>query len=304
VGTPSQGSQYKFYVEPGNAPHTFDTSSERYAIISSTLKKRGKYLDNNEMRGTRSHAKERIRAGTYDVLGDVVMDPSPSDLDLWFPRAMGAAESTDTFALGESLASFAFGVLQVRDFKRHEYTDCKVSKMVLESAEGGHGFLRMTLSIIGKTEVADTTEPSVALSTASNTAPYTHYNCSGGVTLNSAVRDTKSIRITIDNHIEASFNNSVTADELKETDRTIMLEYVGPWTADEINLYDHAEAGFAGSVVYTNGAMSTTFTFANLKAPAETPDVTGKGEISLPQTYIAYKSGSTEPLIITHDSAA
>jgi len=304
MGVPSQGSQVKLYVEPGAAPHTFDTSSERYAVISCTVKKTGSYLDNNEMRGTRSHAKERIRAGTYTVAGDLVMDLSPADLDLWLPRIMGAAESMDSFAFGESLASFAFGLLVVRDFKTHEYTDCKVTKAVCESSEGGHGFLRWTLSIIGKTEATGTSEPSVALPTDAHDAPYTHYDCAAAVTLDGTARDTKSLRITIDNHCEAYFNNSQTADEIKETDRTVMFEWTGPYTADEFGLYDHAAAGITGAVVYTNGGMSTTFTFANLKAPAVSPDVSGKGEIPLSLSFIAYKSGSTECLVITSDSVA
>lgn len=304
MGVPSQGSQATIYIEPGAAAHTFDSNSERYPFVSCSLKKTASYIDNNEIRGTRSHAKERIRAGTYSVAGQLVWHPSPADLDLWLPRIMGATESTDTFAFGESLANFAFGALVVRDFKTHEYTDCKVSKAVFESAEGGDGLLKLTLDIVGKTEVTGTSAPSVALGTASNHAPYTHFDCASGVSLGGSARDTKSLRITIDNFIESYFNNTQTADELKETDRLVQLEWSGPYTSDEFALYDHAAAGIAGAVTYTNGNMSTIFTFGNLKAPSVSPDVAGKGEITMPLTFTAFKSGSTEVLVVTHDSTA
>ena len=305
MGVPSQGSQCTMYVEPGASPHTFDASSERYSFISCSLKKTGSYIDNNEHRGTRSHSKERIRAGTYSVAGDIVLHPGPAELDRWLERILGTAESTDSFAFAESLASFPFGVLVVRDFKTHEYKDCKVSRAVFESSDSGDGLLKLTLSIIGKSETTGTSAPSVAHPTASNYVPYCHYDCAGAVTLGGTVRDTKSIRITIDNHCEAYFNNSQTADEIKETDRTVTVDWTGPYTADEFDFYDHAVAGLStNTVVYTQAAMALTFNFANLKAPTVSPDVSGKSEITSSYSFVAYKSSTTENLVVTNDSTA
>ena len=84
--TAEQGALSALYVEPGAAPHTFDGSSERYEFLNSTLRLEANHIDNDAIRGTRSHAEETIREGTEQVSGSIVLNPSPADLDLWQPN--------------------------------------------------------------------------------------------------------------------------------------------------------------------------------------------------------------------------
>ncbi len=62
--------------------------------------------------------------------------------------------------------------------------------------------------------------------------------------------------------------------------------------------------GTSGTVTMTNGNMSTLFSFANLRAPQESPITPGKTELELHVNMIAYTSGSTREIILTHDSTA
>lgn len=298
MGTPSQGAQSRLYVEPGSSPHTFDSSSETYEFLSENLILQEEHIDNDGIRGTRSHQSERVRGGLKRVQGTIRINPSPADLDLWFPRILGAAESTDSFALAETLP--AFGVIVDRVAETFEYEDCYVNRATFRSSEGG--LLELELDIIGADEVVGTNAPSVAISTASNNVPYTHTDLV--LTLAASARDVKNLEITIDNQLEQSFNNSRTATGITPRNRIVSVRCTNPFTSDETALYAQAVAGAAGTAVYTNGGMSTTFTFGRLQVPARSPSVTGKNEIPLVLDMVARMVTTTRELVVTHDSTA
>lgn len=279
---------------------SFDTSSEPYPFISESLKIEATHIADETIRGTRSVSKEMMREGTETVTGTVLLNPSPADLDLLLPRILGAAESMDSFALAETLPTF--GVMIDRVAQVFTYASCYVNRATFRSQSGG--FLELELDVIGTSESvgAAGSFPALTLGVAANNAFYTHEDAV--VTLVSSARDTGSVEIVIDNHLLAKFNNSQTATDITPQSRTITLKTTHPYTAGETDLYGQALAGAAGSVVYTNGGMSTTFTFANLKVPDRSPVVGGKNEIPLELEMMAYKSGSTENLIVTHDSVA
>lgn len=294
----SQGAQAKLCVEPLAAPHTFDTSSEPYEFISESIQKTGTNLDTEGIRGTRSHSKERTRRGTHEVGGSITINPSPADLDLWLPRILGAAESADSFALAETLP--VFGVLVDRVAQTFEYTDCKVNRAVFRSSAGG--LLELELDIMAKTEATGTSYPVLTLGTAANNAPYVMSD--GVFTFVSAARKTMDIEIEIDNQLSRRFTNSVTATDITPQDRVVTIRCTNPFTSDETSLYGQAQGGVTATAVYTNGGMSTTFTFAVVQFPDLSPTVGGKTEIPLVLEGIARMSGATKELVVTHDSAA
>jgi hypothetical protein len=293
----SQGAQARLCMEPGAAPHTFDASSEPYEFVSESVQKKGKILDTAGIRGTRSHHVARTRPGTYEVGGSITLHPSPADLDLLLPRILGAAESADTFNLAETLP--AFGILIDRVAETFEYTDCKVGKATFKGSAGG--LVELTLEILGAAEITGTAFPSLTLATSAAAAPYVFSD--GVLTLLSAARKLMDFELVIDNGLNARFTNSQSATSITPQDRTITLKTTNPFTADEADLYDQANEGAAGTLVLTNGAMSTTFTFAALQVPAMSPVVGGKQEIPLVLEMTARMSGSTRELVVTHDSA-
>ena len=132
----AQGAMSRLYVEPGAAPHTFDSSSESYEFLYETLQKHGRIVGGSAIRGTRSSASERTRAGAYQVGGRIAMNVDAASLDLWLPRILGGTESADSFPLAESLP--AFGVLpeqrrqRERERKNDQKDDC-VAHFLLSS---------------------------------------------------------------------------------------------------------------------------------------------------------------------------
>lgn len=300
----AQGSRSALYVEPGSAPHTFDSSSERYEFLYETLQKHPRIVGGNGIRGTRDQSVERTRFGSYPVGGRIAMNVSPADLDLWLPRILGAAENNDVFDIAESLPSF--GVLVDRVTGTFEYTDCVVSRALFRGEAGpGDGdpdLLQMVLEIVAKDEVTGTSAPAVSLSTAANTATYVHSDAV--FTFAAAAREVKRWSLLIDNHIQPRWVNSLTATALCPHDRSVVLNAVLPYDSGTSNLYGQALAGAAGSIQLTNGNLKTTFTFGTLQAPIKSPFVRGKTEIDMEAVFIARRSGSTPSISVNNDSNA
>ena len=299
----AQGAMGRLYVEPGSAPHTFDGSSETYEFLYESLQRRSRIVGGQGIRGTREESQESTRFGAYTVGGRIAMHVNPLALDLWLPRILGANESTDTFALAESLPSF--GVLVDRVTQTFQYTDCVVNRALFRAqagpSDGDPELVEMVLEIIGKTEVEDTAAPNVSIATTA-TSTQNYVLADGVFTFAAAAREVKQFTIMIDNHIQPRWVNSLTATALCPSRRTIAVQAVLPFDSDTDDLYAQARAGSAGSVAFTNGSVSTTFTFGTLQVPAESPIIRGKQEIDLILNMIARKTGSTASLTVTNDS--
>lgn len=282
------------HLSLGAVGTTVASFSEAYEFISENVQKRGTIIETGGIRGTRSHPKERTVPGEYTVGGQIVFDATPSMLDLLLPRILGAAESSDTFALDDALP--AFDVLIDRVAKRFTYGDCKVNRATFSGAPGQP--LRLALDIIGKTEtVASTSFPTI---TAPTDTPYAFHQLVG--TLVSSARIIKNIEIVIDNALEARTSNSQSVTSIMPTDRTITVRLTTPYTSSETDLYGQTLLGSAGTLVWTNGNTSTTFTFATLQVADQSPVISGKAEIDLVTEGVARMSSTTRELVVTHDS--
>lgn len=270
--------------------------TEAMEIVSESVKKTGTILDTNGIRGTRSHASERTAAGTYSVAGQITLHPTPAVLDLLLPRILGANESTDTFALADTLPEF--DILIDRVAKRFVYGGCKVNKATFTGSSGG--LLQLVLDIVGKTEtVSDTAFPSI---TAPTDPPYTFHM--GALTLVSSSRSFFDFETAIDNVLATRFANSQTATDISPTDRIVTFKATTPFTSSEVDLYNQALLGSAASLVFTNGNRSLTFTYGKLQFPDNSPVVPGKGEIPLTLDGIARMTGTTRELVVTNDPTA
>jgi hypothetical protein len=273
--------------------------TEEYDIISCSIAKRGSVVESLGFRGTRSHIKESVNLGTYTVGGTIVMEPRPDDLDNLLPRMLGGTESVDVFPLAEALPDFFVVIDKVADV--FGYNNCKVARWTMRSSPGQN--LQLTLEVEGKTESLPASFPDIAAS-LSVLQPYIHHQAV--LTLDSTTRDVSNLEIACDNGLLTDqFRNSETRQHLTASDRIITLTCDNPFTADELDLNDIAVAGFAGSVVYTNGDRSLDLTFANLKAPARGPGIPGRTqEIPLRLELQAFQSGATKELVITNDPVA
>lgn len=303
----SQGALSSFYVEPLASPHTFDSSSERYEFWRAGLRKEGTIIDSDGIRGTRSAAKENIRLGPYQVGGPMTMNFSAGMLDLWLPRILGAAESTNTFAVAETLP--VFGCLIGYDSNETvEFKDCMVNQALFHAVAAGPDdeprLADLTLDIWGLS-TADgnsTALPSVAVPTAANFSPFIFSDVV--MTVLSAAREVKEWWILVDNHLHRRWVNSLTAARMCPRKRTVMLRARVPYDSNNLDLYDQAIAGAAGTFALTNtGTNSCSFAFANLVAPSEGAVIPGKTELDLTMQFIARSSTTTKEIIVTNVSS-
>lgn len=301
----SQGAQAKLCFEPGSSPHTFDTSSEPYQFDSESMTGRQTILNDQGITGSRSEHSARTRFGERSALGQIIFCPSPNDLNLLLPRILGANESTDVFALAETLP--AFGVMIDKVAKVWSFSDCKINKATFSGTAGQK--IRLTLDIIGfDYSIGNAgTFPVLTLAVAAADQPYTMSDAV--FTLAGSARATKSFELVIDNMLEGRRSNSLAITSLTPQARKISLKTVHPYTADETNLVEQALAGAAGTIVLTpiGGGMSgvtTTFTFGTLQCPTESPVVPGKQAIDLTLNMEARMTGSTRELVVTHDPVA
>jgi hypothetical protein len=293
----------RFYVEPDAAPHTFDVNSESYEFLYESVQKRQRIVGGQGIRGTREESQESTRLGAYTVGGRIAMNVNPLMLDLWLPRILGTAENADSFALAESLPSF--GLLFNRVTQTFQYTDCVVSRAMFRAkagpSDGEEEKVELVLEVVGKTETTGTSAPAVSIATTATSTQ--DYLISDGVfTFASSAREVKEFVILIDNHIQPRWVNSLTATALCPRGRTIAVQARLPYDSGTSNLYGQARAGAAGTIVFTNSTVSTTFTFGTLQSPDESPIVRGKTEIDLILNLIARKTGSTASLAVSSDS--
>lgn len=294
MATPAMGHQAQLAMKTALP---FDTSAEAYEFTRESLVKRQTHVETGGIRGTRSHISENVSLGPYKVGGQIVMHPTPIQLANLLPRMLGASASGDTFALAETVP--AFQVQIDRKTKVFTYTDCKVNRALFRSSAGNP--LELTLDIEGLTESVGSAGSFPAL-TLSTQQPYMHHQAA--ITLVGATREVDGIEITIDNGLLVDrFNNSITRTALPEGDRVIRFSCDCPYSADEVALYNQAVGGSAGSVVWTNGGFSLTFSFARLQVPDQSPHVPGRSkEIPLRLEMVARMNGSTRELIVTNDA--
>lgn len=304
MGTPYANVLGQFAVDDSvaTAITDFDANSKQYEFISESVRMVQAHVDSIGVRGTRSRVKDHVRIGQEMVGGSVSMMMTPVELDAWLPRILGTAESADSFVVAETVPDFS--MLFERGASRCWYPGCKLARAVFTGGPGQ--LIGCTLDILGKTETIDTsTVWPVSIPAIDTGQPYVFSDLTFALGADTSADDCLGFTLTIDNALERRFPNSVTATEIFATDRIVTLDMVLPYTADEKDLVDQAVAGGTGTMTWTNGGQSTLFTFANLKAPNETPITPGRaGERTCTLRMMAYMSSSTRELVVTHDSTA
>ncbi len=286
----SMGSQARLSMAaPGTAIAAY---TESYEFVGENLAKQLTILETAGIRGTRSHPAERTRDGTYAVRGTIRFHCSKGLLDLLLPRILGGGASP-TYTLAETLPGF--DVLIERVASRFVYGTCKVNRAVFHARASG--LLELALDLVGETETVSATPfPAIVPPTD---APYLWQDCA--VTLNAASRVVTEFELVVDNHVQARFSNSQTASDLFPTDRTIRLNCTVPFTGDDTDLYGANTGGAAaGTLAFTSGAHSLTFSLPQVQFPDNSPVVAGKGEIFLRLDGTAKRVGSNAELVVTN----
>ena len=260
---------------------TFDGTSPRFEVVSSSVRKRREILGGMGVLGTRSPLEARSRQGVYHVEGTLAFDINPLMFDWFLPYILGTAEATDTFAVADALPGFdmmhdAFG----SGTSAMKFVELYVNRFTLRGS--ATGLLRATLDVIGKTVATGQTFAGAALGTTATTAaPYVFFDTASGVTINATVQEIEEFELTIDNALEVKFRNAATASTIRATDRIVTLSATIPLTTTTLSTHFGDKAAADCTIVITNGTVVTTFTLNNFKVADEGPEMNGKGEVPL-----------------------
>lgn len=279
-----------------------DTSSKALEFLTCDFGESEEIVFSEGIRGTRSRRGERNHTGLRQVGGAASMNPSPDELDTLFPFILGANESTDTFALADTLPDLWACVDKVA--RVETFNSGKIASAIFEGSTGQKVLLTLNALFKSMTIGSAGSYPAISID-ARNCYMFHH----GVLTLGGTAYDFNSFRLTIDNAITPEFNNSITATDLTPGDRMVLLEIPElPFTTTELALLTAsrgATAGIGGSLVFTNGGVSTTFTFNDLWTPSVTVPVRGRNQrLKLSRQFRAHMTGSTRELVVTHDSVA
>lgn len=286
--TPAQGSQSELAME---VALPFDVSSEPFEFVSSTLKMRQSHVRSEGVRGTRQRRKERIRIGQEAVSGNIIMNPSVTELDLLWSRILGGTTAGGITDIAETLPEF--WVCRDDVSKVHTFNSCRVARATFSGTQGQP--IQLTLDIEGEDETIGNagTFPALTLDT-DNFFIFSDLT----LTLQSTARKFRQFTLTIDNMLDVNrYNNSTTRTEIATQDLEVTLSVDAPYTVDNIDLEDQAVAGAAGILVLTDAVTTYTFNFANVKSESEGPDGSGRSEIFLPLNSMTCYSDATSSAV-------
>jgi hypothetical protein len=298
----NQGALKKLAMKEGSGALDWASGATGFPFFSESLKRLETIEVPDVITGSREENSERARYGPNFFGGWLVLACNPADWATIMPWILGSDAVGTTFARADTLQTF--GVLVDKGEIVLELQDCVVNQCIIEGSQGGPGranWLRCALQIYGKGDSTGTAYPALSLAVTGGYVPFVFEDCV--FTLGGSARKPKAFKLHLHNHVQMRYVNSVNPSTLCPSRRTINLFVGTPFDSEHVDLYDQALAGAAGSLAITNGAVSTTFNFATLQVPAETPEIPGKVEIDLPLKMTARKVGSTPSLSVTIDSS-
>ena len=281
--TPAQGALAKMAMDP----NAISASSQGFEFVSCTLARQDTHVYSQGIRGTRSRDKSRARIARRAVSGQIVLEPTPTEIDFLLPYILGGTTSMGATDVADSLPSLVIGVDKVT--KVYTYTGCRVGRAVFSGQAGQAVQLTLDIEATDETEAAGGSFPAVSL-------PTDNFFVMSDLTLTllSVARKFGRFALTIDNMLDAErYVNSLTRTQIAPQDRQVTLEVDTPFTNDNADLYGAAIAGAAGSLVMSDGTVTYTMAFGNCKIPADGAEVSGKTEILLPLTVNLFADGTT-----------
>lgn len=272
------------------------SAATQFEFISESISKQEPMQYNGGVRGTRSRNCERVRKSAHVVQGTIEMTPTPVELDKIFYWTTGT--STTPFALLETVPTVA--IIVDRSAQRFMYTGCKIGQLSIGGQQGG--LIRTQMNIVGKREFTSASAfPTLSID---DKEPYVFSEASfayGGNTY-----EINSFEIQIDHGLDQNRQmNSLYRRRFPAGDRTVTLQLGFPYSSSLFTAFNNMdEAGLDGATLtVTNGTVSFTATFGNLKADNISPVSGGRGsEIMMPVQFTAYKKGSTMELVLANDS--
>lgn len=282
----------------------FDSGSERYDFISENMQLLVSRPPSENMVGSRSLRVERVAELTRAVRGQIVMEPTPAELDTLLPRILGAAESTDVFALAETLPSF--DILIDRVSSRFVFNTCYIARATFSCSQGG--LLRLSMDIEAKdADVPSATVFPATVPAIDTVAPYNFSEFTFALAADASAAEMSAWELSIDNGLDTDrYMNSATRAQMPALTRRITSRVTVPYSADELDLWFQADDGFLNTFTFTRGGRSLLFSCVKMIADSfEGPYLnTQTKEAMMTIGMTAYQSSTTKELVVTSDASA
>lgn len=263
-------------------------------FISADVAEMIDIIEDEGIRGTRSHTLERLAFGNIHVGGSVLFEPTPAELAFLLPLVTGS--STTAVLLTDALAD----VTVVIDTVTKLYTFVVRASAAHFSGEPGKK-IQLKIDFVGKTLVVGN-GGSLSAAPDITARPYVFTDAGSGITIGGSAYNIDKFELSIDNKIEPTFMGfSRSATDLEPTDRVVTLSVQTKYTSTEKGLLDLTQAGpviaspLSASLAFTNSVTSNvvSFSFAALVAQSKSVVIPNKKHLRLPLNYRSYKASTT-----------
>lgn len=266
-------------------------------FISTDLNESIEIVEDEGIRGTRTHAMERVAQGNKIVKGSITFEPTPVEMAAILQYATNSSSST---TLTDAMQDVTI-VLDLRTTKKYTFNNCRFNMITITGGPGKK--ITVKVDVVGKScTVASSSLTGVPDITV---RPYMYYDAGSGITIGGQTYLIDEFELVIDNKIEPTFMVGQTATDLEPTDREVSLSIRSRYNSAEDALLVLAQAGpviaspLTGSIAFTNGSNSMTFTFGALVAQSKTVVVPNKKALRLPLKYRCYGVSTTKEVVST-----
>lgn len=290
---------------------TFDADSERYEFLAENIGLREGIVKGLGLTGELDTLSSHLRPGAGYVAGNLMMNISPKEFDLWIPRFLGGTETSNVHSMGSTFP--AFDMLIKRDKGTFKYSNCYVTQAMIEcetkiNSEGDDEpqLIKLTMAILGFDESSGQTWPDPGPDIDLQNKLY-WLSGDSTLTLNSTAYPFDWFRLVINNMMRPRLRNNLRPVCIESHGRSVLIDTLIPHSATaHSNLYNTRLNGagslsFASSKYLGNSDSSTIFTLAKLYQEKQTPQTRGRTETHLPLRLHASKNdNSTDVLTITN----
>lgn len=251
-------------------------------------------VEDEGIRGTRSHSYERINQGNIAVGGSITFEPTPAEFVFLLPLVLG--NSTSALLLTDALLDVT---ILIDNLTATQTFVGRFSAMHISGEPGKR--IQLKMDFVGKTCVM-TAGGSLSGFPDISTVPYMFYGGGSGITIAGTAYNIDKFELTVDNKIVPTYMMGQTATDLEPTDREVLLSIDTKYTTVEAALLTTALLGpilgspNAASIAFTNGTQTMAFTFSDIEAIPKTVPIPNKNHLRLGLDYRAYRVGSTSTL--------
>lgn len=283
----------KLYLSAGASDASY---TELEFIDGSTIGLQEQFADSNGMTGSRTRTAARTVQGIRQTGGTLLFQPTPLELDLLLPWALGGTKSTNSIPLAETV--LARWLKTYRDGVYHMYDGVKVESITFNCSEGS--LLSVSLSVVGVDEV-ESVAPTTPTAFDVATSPYIMHQCVASVA--ATEYPFRSYQLTLNNMLEVRHNNSQTPTSIRATDRRVTVGMGLPY-GDAAALYGSAVGGVAVVATFTNGARSLVLSAPKVQTPRTPLPFGARGALNLDWMGTARGDGTTinSELAVSNDS--